>query len=65
VLLGEMAGNRLLTLKPGVTAEALAQTLCDGARGSNQTLPPLPIDKLPQRYREIMGAILYGTAKER
>jgi AcrR family transcriptional regulator len=65
VLLGEMVDERLLSLKPGVSADALAQMLCDGARGSNQTLPPLPIDKLPQRYREIMGAILYGTAKER
>ena len=35
--------------------------LCDGARGSNQTLPPIPIEKLPDRYRRVIGAILYGA----
>ena len=35
--------------------------LCDGARGSNQTLPPIPIEQLPERYRLILGAILYGA----
>lgn len=62
VLIAEMAKKRLLTLKPGITPEALAQMLCDGARGSNQALPPISADDLPLRYRQITSAILYGAA---
>ena len=40
----------------------LAQSLCDGAHGTNQALPPIPIDELPVRYRRIVEAILFGTA---
>ena len=61
VLIGEMQKSGVLTLKRGTSAADLAQMLCDGARGSNQTLPPIPIEKLPDRYRKVIGAILYGA----
>jgi len=61
VLIGEMDKRDVLTLKRGTSAADLAQMLCDGSRGSNQTLPPIPIDKLPDRYRKVLGAILYGA----
>lgn len=64
-LIGEMVDRRLLALKPGIDAEDLAQMLCDGARGSNQALPPISTDDLPQRYRQIIGAILYGATRAR
>jgi AcrR family transcriptional regulator len=61
VLIGEMQQRGVLSLKRGTSAGDLAQMICDGARGSNQTLPPIPIDKLPDRYRKVIGAILYGA----
>lgn len=61
VLIGEMQKAGALTLKRGTSAADLAQMLCDGARGSNQTLPPIPIEQLPERYRKVIGAILYGV----
>lgn len=61
-ILVELEARRLIDLKPGVTAEALAQSLCDGARGTNQALPPIPIDDLHLRYRQIIEAILFGAA---
>jgi AcrR family transcriptional regulator len=61
VLIGEMQARGVLTLKRGTSAADLAQMLCDGARGSNQALPPIPIEKLPDRYRKVLGAILYGA----
>jgi AcrR family transcriptional regulator len=60
-LIVEMAEKHLLTPRPSVTPEALAQMLADGARGSNQALPPVRPDELPDRYRAILGAILYGA----
>src|ERR1044072_5151246 len=35
-LLVELEGRRLISLKPGITPEALAPSLCDGARGTTQ-----------------------------
>jgi AcrR family transcriptional regulator len=61
-MLGDMEARRLLQLRPGVTTGVLAQSLCDGARGTNQALPPIPIDELPVRYRQISEAILFGTS---
>jgi AcrR family transcriptional regulator len=61
-MLGEMEQRRLLKLAPGVTTATLAQSLCDGARGTNQALPPIPIDELPARYRRMVQAILFGAA---
>jgi AcrR family transcriptional regulator len=60
-LIAEMEERGLLALRKGTSPAALAQMLCDGARGSNQTLPPIPIEQLPERYRLILGAILYGA----
>jgi AcrR family transcriptional regulator len=62
-LLSEMQGLGLLRFKPETTPEALAQSLCDGARGTNQSLPPIPPDGLKGRYRQIIGAILFGAAE--
>jgi len=62
-LIVEMSERGMLKLRPDIDPAALAQTLCDGARGSNQTLPPIPVTELPARYRTIVDAILYGTTK--
>jgi AcrR family transcriptional regulator len=61
-LLIELEARRQISLKPGVTFEALAQCLCDGARGTNQAVPPIPVDELHVRYRQIIEAILFGAA---
>jgi AcrR family transcriptional regulator len=61
-LLVELEARRLISLKSSVTSEALAQSLCDAARGTNQALPPIPIDELHVRYRQIIEAILFGAA---
>ena len=62
-MLVEMAARRLFRLKPGTEPAMLAQSLCDGARGTNQSLPPIPIDELHLRYRQIVTAILFGAAE--
>lgn len=62
-MLVEMQARRLIRLKPGTEPITLAQSLCDGARGTNQSLPPIPIDKLHLRYRQIITAILFGAAE--
>ncbi len=61
-MVGEMEARRLIQLRPRITTAMLAQSLCDGARGTNQALPPIPIDELPGRYRRIIEAILFGAA---
>ncbi|CAN5899535.1 hypothetical protein BH11PSE3_BH11PSE3_01130 [soil metagenome] len=61
-MLVELAARRLIDLKPAVTSAILAQSLCDGARGTNQALPPIAIEALQDRYRQIIEAILFGTA---
>jgi AcrR family transcriptional regulator len=61
-LLVELEARRLISLKPGITPETLAQSLCDGARGTNQALPPIPIDELHLRYRQVIEVILFGAA---
>jgi AcrR family transcriptional regulator len=50
-----------IKLKPEVTPAALAQLVADGARGTNQTLPPIAADDLEPRYRSIVTALLYGS----
>jgi AcrR family transcriptional regulator len=62
-MLVEMAARRLIRLKPGIEPATLAQSLCDGARGTNQSLPPIPIDELHLRYRQIITALLFGAAQ--
>jgi AcrR family transcriptional regulator len=61
-LLVELEARRAIALKPGVTPEVLAQSLCDGARGTNQALPPIPVGELHVRYRQMIEAILFGAA---
>jgi AcrR family transcriptional regulator len=61
-LLVDMERAGLITLRPGTRPADLAQALADGARGSNQSLPPVNADDLPMRYKNILGAILFGTA---
>lgn len=61
-ILAELEDHHLLQLAPGVTTTTLAQSLCDGARGTNQALPPIPINELSVRYRQIVEAILFGSA---
>jgi AcrR family transcriptional regulator len=53
----------LLRLHPGLTADEMAQALCNGARGVNQRLPPVPPEELADRYREMCGFILRGSAE--
>lgn len=62
-MLVEMEARRLIRLKAGTEPATLAQSLCDGTRGTNQSLPPIPIDNLHLRYRQIMAAILFGAAE--
>ncbi|MDR3374266.1 MAG: helix-turn-helix domain containing protein [Ancalomicrobiaceae bacterium] len=51
-----------LTLKPDVTPAELAQVVADGARGTNQSLPPVAGDDLEERYRKMVAVLLYGSA---
>ncbi len=60
----ELQAHRPLQLKPEVDADVLAQLLADGARGTNQSLPPTDPETLKLRYRAMVGAILYGTAAQ-
>lgn len=54
----------VLHLLPGVTGAALAQMMADAARGVNQSLPPVPAEQLPQRYRPMCAAILRGSTAD-
>lgn len=63
-LLRELEQRKLLHIAKPATAQRIARLLADGARGVNQTRPPLPNDSLAQRYREMSAAILYGTTKK-
>lgn len=60
-LIAEMVERGLFRLRPTTTPADLAQMLADGARGVNQTLPPIPTSELPVRYRRMCEAILYGS----
>jgi len=62
VVITELHAKGMLCLRANVRAETLAQMLSDGARGSNQALPPIPLDQLRQRYATMTEAILYGSA---
>ena len=57
----ELEQQGLLRLKSGISPEDLAQLLADGARGTNQSLPPIAPDKLHLRYRGMVQALLHGT----
>lgn len=57
----ELEQQGLLRLKNGISPEDLAQLLADGARGTNQSLPPIAPDRLHLRYRGMVRALLHGT----
>jgi AcrR family transcriptional regulator len=61
-LLEELVALGRLRINEGVRLEHLASLLSDGARGVNQARPPIPPDKLEQRYRDMSAAILFGCA---
>lgn len=60
-VIGELARDGRLSLREEFTAAQIAQMLLDGARGTNQSLPPVAASALPRRYRMICQAILHGT----
>ena len=62
-LIAEMQVDGLLRLKPEVRPADLAQLIADGARGTNQSLPPIDPDKLYLRYGSMVHAILYGSTE--
>ena len=64
-LLRLLQKKRLLKLNRSASPESVGRLLADGARGVNQTRPPIPNSALAERYREISAAILYGTAQSR
>jgi AcrR family transcriptional regulator len=60
--LKQLAARGRLRINDGVTPEYLASLLSDGARGVNQARPPIPSEKLAQRYRDMSAAILFGCS---
>jgi AcrR family transcriptional regulator len=60
-LIAELQVDGLLRLKPDIRPADLAQLIADGARGTNQSLPPIDPDKLYLRYGSMVRAILYGS----
>ena len=59
-LLTDLEANGLLRLNSGKTAADVAELLAAGARGVNQSLPPVPPDQLAARYRAMCEAVLFG-----
>jgi AcrR family transcriptional regulator len=57
----ELAAGNIFRLRADSSPEHLAQLLADGARGTNQSLPPIAPDMLHQRYRGMVHALLHGT----
>jgi hypothetical protein len=52
--LGEKRAGECARQGPAITATDLAQMLADGAHDMNQSLLPLPVDKLLERYRRML-----------
>lgn len=61
-LIDDLEARGRLRLQPGIRSSDLAQALADGARGTNQSLPPVEPGQLYRRYRAIVAALLYGMA---
>lgn len=62
-VLKKLQARKKMQLKPDVTFADLARMLAAGVRGVNQT-PPLPKEsEYAPRYREIVKAVLRGSAK--
>lgn len=62
-LLAEMDRRGLIRLRPTISFADLAQVLADGARGANQSLPPVHAEDLPQRYRIMIATLLFGAVE--
>jgi AcrR family transcriptional regulator len=60
--LEELAELGKLDLRSSFSPLEVAELLADGARGVNQTLPRRPASTLPERYRRMCEAVLYGAA---
>lgn len=57
----ELEAADILRVKASCSPDRLAQLLADGARGINQSLPPIAAEMLQQRYRDMVDALLHGT----
>lgn len=57
----ELEAGNILRVRADTSPDHLAQLLADGARGTNQSLPPIAPDRLHQRYRGMVRALLLGT----
>lgn len=60
-LIAEMTALGLMRLHDGIAPRDLAQLLADGARGTNQSLPPVDPEGLRRRYVAMVRALLHGT----
>jgi len=61
-ILIDLQTSGLIRWRPDYSTAMLAQFFHDAVRGVNQSLPPRPAVSLPDRYREIFGALLGGVA---
>lgn len=61
-LVVSLVNQGAMRLRPSFSAADIAQTLAYGARGVNQALPPVPVETLARRYRQICEAVLFGSA---
>lgn len=60
-LMNRLAASGGFALKSGMRMEMLVQLICDGARGTNQSvIAPAP-EEIRERYREMNRAILFGS----
>ena len=57
----ELEANGILRVKAELGPAALAQLLADGARGTNQSLPPVDPARLRERYHSMVRALLHGA----
>lgn len=64
-LVTQLAQKGQIRLRPGVDAEKIGRMLGDGARGVNQSRPPIPNNLIGQHYRDIVEAILFGAVQLR
>ena len=63
-LIVELQQAGRFALKADVAPAGLAQLIADGARGTNQSLPPIAADDLRQRYSKMVATLLYGAAHD-
>jgi AcrR family transcriptional regulator len=63
-LLGELQGRRALALRCEADASLIAELLMSAIVGVNRQSRPIPLEKLPGRYRLMCETILFGCAME-